>query len=330
MQPTCNDLYGNAWLAIQHQSRPDLSGEMDRSVKPFVYRSAFNVVSGGGGDLHPWRGDGLPWTAEESDVHIGVTAGGRLSDSNCVREPRPGVSTLFAPASMADYPSDVRNGVTAGGWLSNANGMCEPPCTNTLLAAAPVGNTPPESAVARSLAVLGGGGGRRVADDPINGEKRPASAAAEVAPDTDTTLPPGYPPPEKGNRAKPQVVNIRTNLKSKQKPGGYNAFCLFRSHLKHCMINRENMPLDEYLRHRRGLPESKFASLKRKSVNKDGWLAKRLKGKSKKDTNKFFAEMWRYLGEANPEKKKLYKQKAMEIKQELAQRELARDSASKS
>jgi hypothetical protein len=158
----------------------------------------------------------------------------------------------------------------------------------------------------------------------------PASAAAEVAPDTDTTLPPGYPPPEKGNRAKPQVVNIRTNLKSKQKPGGYNAFCLFRSHLKHCMINRENMPLDEYLRHRRGLPESKFASLKRKSVNKDGWLAKRLKGKSKKDTNKFFAEMWRYLGEANPEKKKLYKQKAMEIKQELAQRELARDSASKS
>ena len=128
-----------------------------------------------------------------------------------------------------------------------------------------------------------------VADYPIDGQKKLVSATAEVAPDTDTA-PAGPRNSHKGNS------------------GGFNGFSLFRSHKKHCSINKEGVSLDEYIRWM-STPEG--AARNKKSVNVVGELAQQLKNKGQKGANAFFASKWKDLPDAE---KALYKRRASYIK----------------
>ena len=130
-----------------------------------------------------------------------------------------------------------------------------------------------------------------VADYPIDGQKKLVSATAEVAPDTDTA-PAGPRNSHKGNS------------------GGFNGFSLFRSHKKHCLINEEDVSLDEYI-NTRCVSTPKGAARNNKSVNKVGQLAQQLKNKGQKGANAFFASVWKDLPDAE---KALYKRRASYIK----------------
>ena len=128
-----------------------------------------------------------------------------------------------------------------------------------------------------------------MADYPIDGQKKLVSATAEVAPDTDTA-PAGPRNSHKGNS------------------GGFNGFSLFRSHKKHCSINKEEVSLDEYIRCM-STPEG--AARNKKSVNVVGELAQQLKNKGQKGANAFFANQWKDLPD---EEKAIYKRHASYIK----------------
>ena len=127
------------------------------------------------------------------------------------------------------------------------------------------------------------------ADCPIDGQKKLVSTTAEVAPDTDTA-----------------PAGPRNSHKSNS--GGFNGFSLFRSHKKHCSINKEEVSLDEYIRCM-STPEG--ATRNKKSVNVVGELAQQLKNKGQKGANAFFANQWKDLPD---EEKAIYKRHASYMK----------------
>jgi hypothetical protein len=127
------------------------------------------------------------------------------------------------------------------------------------------------------------------ADYPMDGQKKLVSPAAEVAPDTGAA-PAGPHNSQKGNS------------------GGFNGFSLFRSHKKHCSINKEEVSLDEYIR---CMSTFEGAARNKKSVNVVGELAQQLKNKGQKGANAFLANQWKDLPD---EEKAIYKCHASYIK----------------
>jgi hypothetical protein len=114
-----------------------------------------------------------------------------------------------------------------------------------------------------------------------------------------------------GGRYEPPRMNtLFAGPRNSQKgnSGGFNGFSLFRSHKKHCSINKEEVSLDEYIRCM-STPEG--AARNKKSVNVVGELAQQLKNKGQKGANAFFANQWKDLPD---EEKAIYKRHASYIK----------------
>ena len=98
--------------------------------------------------------------------------------------------------------SGACNGTTTGGVFKANGGRYEPPCMNTLVTAASAANY------------------------PMDGDKKLVSAAAEVAPDTDTAPGPGVAPSRKENvatsRAAKIIVPVVHNNNRNGNSGGFN------------------------------------------------------------------------------------------------------------
>ena len=168
-------------------------------------------------------------------------------------------------------------------WSAKENGACNGTTTGGLSNANGGRYKPPRMNTLFTAA--------SAADYPMDGQKKLVSPAAEVAPDTGAA-PAGPHNSQKGNS------------------GGFNGFSLFRSHKKHCLINEEDVSLDEYI-NTRCVSTPKGAARNNKSVNKVGQLAQQLKNKGQKGANAFFASVWKDLPDAE---KALYKRRASYIK----------------
>lgn len=167
-------------------------------------------------------------------------------------------------------------------WSAKENGACNGTTTGGLSNANGGRYEPPRMNTLFTAA--------SAADYPMDGQKKLVSPAAEVAPDTGAAAPAGPRNSQKGNS------------------GGFNGFSLFRSHKKHCSINKEEVSLDEYIRCM-STPEG--AARNKKSVNVVGELAQQLKNKGQKGANAFFANQWKDLPD---EEKAIYKRHASYIK----------------